>query len=149
MFFCGSTGWQQFFDCKIFMDTKTAFVLLYRRTPIASIGFCVKKHHLLIVQLQGVFGEEKVLSVFKWERLLVAFLLDLAKALSFRKVLMNSSYQCAYNPLTNDEIETVYLPEGFEERVQRLKMRYDVTAKRMGFKQLKPGGCHVYSLSSS
>ncbi len=114
-----------------------------RPRAIACIGFNIDAYDeevVIIKQLQAAAQEglrnshiefyeftRESLRGIKWERMLVAILLDLVFEKGFKRVEMiraeqSKWYAYPYNPIsTAADIRS------------RMKMRYDVTAKRMGF----------------
>lgn len=117
---------------------------LWRRPcAIACIGFnsdAYDEELIIIKQLQAATQEglrnshiefheftRESLKGIKWERMLVTILLDLVFQNGFQRVKMiraeqSKWYEFPYNPISNAA-----------DIRSRMKMRYDVTAKRMGF----------------
>lgn len=105
---------------------------LKKKKVLASLGFEVSEDTLIIEQLQGVKGNHNLLQPFRWEQMLVAVCIEWAKKNRARSVAMLPSRR---NPWWQEECpnlsaETV---EMIRTRQQRLHIRYDVTAQRMGF----------------
>lgn len=80
----------------------------------------------VIRQIQGVHGFDEVLKMFRWEKMLVQAVIDLART-------ERVSYVHVVKAVKNKWRASVG-----ESGLQRLHIRYDVTAKRMGFKE---SGC--------
>jgi len=76
----------------------------------------------VIRQIQGVRGQDELLRVIRWEKMLVQAVIDIAKSgqVSYVHVVKASKNKWRAN-LGKSGCERIYL-------------RYDVTAKRMGFK---------------
>lgn len=119
-----------------FWDTPHGIVLLCDGEPIACIGFVkekVEQHSLIeIQQIQGIYGKKEDLSVVQWERLLVTFVLELARMNGkFREVRIQSArhnkWQAGY-------------------RVNVLGQRYDGTARALKFKRDKEDGNWMFPL---
>ena len=87
---------------------------------IACIGFdVVGPSSILVKQIQGVSGQSDILKNFKWERMLVKMVMDWARNAGFQTVkIINSKSNGWYN----------------QQRAESLFMKYDVTARRSGFK---------------
>ncbi|MFB6088430.1 MAG: hypothetical protein ABEK36_01485 [Candidatus Aenigmatarchaeota archaeon] len=88
--------------------------------PLALCGFDVdmKERIMEIRQLQGVKDKQEELRPIQWERMLVKIATDCAEEHGFREARIQPAKHNKYlGKISKD----------------RLKMRYDVTAKRMGF----------------
>ena len=94
-----------------------------RDTAIACIGFNVddtlNPSVCTVVQIQGVRGKECDLMSFKWERMLVKLAIDWARGMGVKtmKVVMSVNQRWYY-----------------ESKKDSFYMKYDVTARRSGFK---------------
>lgn len=115
----------------IFFDAAYSFVLIKSGKAICSIGFNIDRDNNIIIvkQIQGVKGMQKELSPFRWEKMLLQILIDWAKQYSFKRI---------------DVIRSVDSEWQNEANAQDLYIKYDVTARRMGFIYNKK--LEVYSL---
>lgn len=85
---------------------------------LACIGFDVVRNRVIVTQIQGSRGKRKTLSLVKWERMLLAILIDWAKKNKFRQIkVIRAKDQNWYQT----------------HRAQQMFMHYDVTARRSGF----------------
>ncbi|OGE77664.1 MAG: hypothetical protein A2751_00560 [Candidatus Doudnabacteria bacterium RIFCSPHIGHO2_01_FULL_46_14] len=91
---------------------------------LCCIGFDVQKvtkSEIVVKQIQGSFGKEGLLRLFKWERMMLKVLTDWASQNGFKKIWVimakNSFYYNRYG----------------EDRKKRMYMHYDITARRSGF----------------
>lgn len=122
------------------MDAPIQFMLAYhgegRTIGLANIGFDfdMVRRNILVKQLQAQrFGWLEGSSQFKdiknsianlrWEKLMVQAVLDWAAKYRFDKVKIREAKN------------NLWVGRETPERNQRIKMHYDVTAKRMGFKK--------------
>lgn len=110
----------------IYTDAPYNFALVKRKKPICNIAFTVRKYDesiILVRQIQGVPGRQKELRPFRWEKMLLQILIDWAKQNGFKRIdVVRAKDTGWYNKHENTE------------RNKRLYMKYDVTARRMGFK---------------
>lgn len=109
----------------IYVDATYNLALLKGEKPICSIGFKARRTTIptiLVKQIQGVKNRGGELYPFRWEKMLLQILIDWAKQNGFERIdvirAKHSTWHSKYN----------------EERNERMYMKYDVTAKRMGFK---------------
>lgn len=121
----------------IYFDTHYNFVLLHDREPICSIGFnrrFIERSTIFVKQIQGVRGKQKELSPFRWEKMLLQILIDWARKNRFKRInvirSVDHEYYSAYD----------------EEKNRRMHMKYDVTARRMGFKYDEKRGVYYAQL---
>ncbi len=104
---------------RIWWDSPLGVVLWRDERAIACAGFRLEKTDLVIEQLQGVRGCFEELKPVRWERMLVALLTAEAQRIRCRNVaIVPGRWNRYYNYLTN---------------AADYKLRYDVTARRMGF----------------
>ncbi|MEK7151195.1 MAG: hypothetical protein AAB784_00570 [Patescibacteria group bacterium] len=107
----------------------------------AVLGFKVTAASLNIIQIQGLkfvqkhnnFIDDQIKSMLqslKWERLLVSFAENWAIKNGFRRAKIQKAESNAWF-IDMKKYESVYIG-----RNDRLKMHYDVTAKRSGYKSL-------------
>ena len=104
----------------VYQDATYTLVLTYDNEAIACIGFeVVDGSAILIKQIQGVKGRLTILKYFRWEKMLLNIAMDWAKNAGFKAVkIIRGESSGWYSP---------YL-------AQSLFMKYDVTARRSGFK---------------
>ncbi|OGN02377.1 MAG: hypothetical protein A2655_01435 [Candidatus Yanofskybacteria bacterium RIFCSPHIGHO2_01_FULL_43_42] len=87
---------------------------------LACIGFDIDGNRVIVKQIQGNPGKGEILCLFKWERMLLAILIDWAKQSSFDQIrVIRAQDQSWYRTDS--------------ERAKRMFMHYDVTARRSGF----------------
>lgn len=121
---------------KIYRDAEYSFILtakikiLGKKSilAISSLAFDIPEKtnkSILIKQIQGVRGRRIFLRSFRLEKMLIEIATDWARKNSFSKVMIQSAKKnCWYNSSN-------------EKRKKRLHLKYDVTAKRCGFKYNK------------
>ncbi|MBI2057637.1 MAG: hypothetical protein HYT63_01480 [Candidatus Yanofskybacteria bacterium] len=134
--------------CAFRYDATFYFILWYTykeyKTGICLLGFKIRGDKLFVVQIQGLRIDydffcnrnnedikktlKLIMSSLKWERLLVKIAEDWARKMGFRKI---GILQAKHNEYFRKD-PTV---EWAIARNNRLKMRYDVTAERMGYKK--------------
>ncbi len=133
------------YDDDIYYDALYNIVLCHEEKPIALLSFEVSDEVVLIKQLQGLtilmqdrqpiaWTNEK-LEQLRWERMLVMITEDMIRGLGFEELQI----QKAKN---NRWINRQYNVDRFE----RLYMRYDIAAKRMGFREDHEKDCWVLPL---
>ena len=134
--------------CAFRYDATFYFILWYTykkyKTGICLLGFKIRGDKLLIVQIQGLridydlFSDRKedvkktikpIMSSLKWERLLVKVVEDWARKMDFKKI---GILQAKHNEYFVNETEAI---DWQITRNDRLKMHYDVTAERMGYRK--------------
>lgn len=120
-------GVNEYNEFDIYFDTIFGFTLIetkkYRPKMIlglAAIGFEVntKERIVTIRQIQGHPGRKKELQNLRWEKMLIVVVVDWAKQNRFKRVQIQRAKNNKY-----------YLG-----REKEFHLRYDVTAKRSGFK---------------
>lgn len=96
----------------------------------------LKAKDLLICQLQGrtYYGQGAVLSEFHWERLLVGLVAEWAYQVGFPRLLLLPSEHNYWPNVQDNYRGTPFL-------------RYDVTARRLGFQRESPSAPYVLLLS--
>lgn len=99
-------------------DAHYSFVLCYDEESIACISFDAQRGAILVPQIQGKFGSHDKLQPLKWERALLALVLDWAENNSIPEVRVTPYHKNIYEMVRSDE---------------RFKLLYDVTARRSGF----------------
>ena len=99
---------------------------------IACIGFVISGSVVHIQQIQGARHRQEELRPLRWEKLLVKIVVEIARQLRFKTVEILPAERNDY-----------YIPSDRYLKMRRstkkdwqklLKLRYDVTAKRLGFK---------------
>ncbi|MHB1086611.1 MAG: hypothetical protein ACYCZ0_02575 [Minisyncoccota bacterium] len=96
---------------------------------IAFVGFEIENAALQIQQLQGQKGSSELLRPLRWEHLLVSAIVELAKVAT----------ECQEVHIPRAASLTFYsFPMGLsvsrKEFEKSMRLRYDTTAKRLGFK---------------
>jgi len=105
-----------------FWDAPYGFCFLYKGMPIACVSFTIGEDYVCIWQLQGRSGCEHLLAPFRWERFFTAVVIEAAKRLGWKQVRMIAAFQSKWYKQWHNPSP---------QRCQRMKMRYDTTAKRM------------------
>ena len=103
-----------------------------RESAIACIGFEINQKDMLVKQIQGVQGMKDQLNHIQWEKFLLKLVEDLALANNFEKVKVIPGNKNKWYNAHHAEI---------------FHMRYDVTAKRSGFKFCPKEECYVKQLA--
>lgn len=132
-----------FFDLPSRIDTPYQFILTYKTESgetvgVASVGFSYNQDNkeVCIDQIQAIRIDRseatkessKIISGIRWEKMLVNILEDVGHQLNLKTIkILKSPYNEWRYEEENDS-------EWRKEHNDRLKMRYDTTAKRMGFK---------------
>ena len=124
-----------------FYDAKFAFILATLWRPLACIAFDVypRSGRICIRQIQGKGGVKSKLSLFRWEKFLVFCVLEYARKNGFKEVFIQAAKANRWKEKNAQSLAEI------SERSERLKKRYDVTAKRMGFKP-DANKCHYVKL---
>ncbi|MBI4812698.1 hypothetical protein HY798_04695 [Candidatus Falkowbacteria bacterium] len=86
---------------------------------LACVGFTIEKSIIHIRQIQGARYRQEELLPLRWEKLLVKVVIEIARQLGFKTVEILPAEKNEWRDLIS---------------YSQLKLRYDVTAKRMGFK---------------
>ncbi len=94
------------------------------KDPICNIGFDLEKdsNFIIVKQIQGVRGRQKEFSSLRWEKMLLQIVIDWAKQNGLKKVSVIRS------------VDSGWYRKADTARCERMYMKYDVTARRMGFK---------------
>ena len=130
-------GYGRFY--RVYSDAQYTLTLTYQGgeydenlNAVASIGFEVGGPSTIIVkQIQGVSGKDSILKHLKWERMLLTILMDWAKNAGFKTVkIIQAKSSHWYSSARHDS----------------LFMKYDVTARRSGFKFNQADETYVRSL---
>lgn len=98
---------------------------------LSCIGFNVEAGQIVVRQIQGNPGKGEILRLFKWERMLLAILTDWARQSGFSQIKVIQAK------------DSGWYREYAEERIKRMFMHYDVTAKRSGFSFDQSSGQYV------
>ena len=119
-----------------YYDASEAFLLSLGEDVLACIAFEIDQEGstVYIKQIQSKLGPGLALSFFKWERLLVGVVTDWARKSGFREVHVQPA------------VKNKYWSETDEERNARFRIRYDVTAKRLGFRYDSERECFAKTL---
>ncbi len=117
-----------------YFDTTFNFCLTYDNELIASVGFDVRDGQMFIGQIQGIRGNGDLLSRFKWTQALVRYAIDWAE--------LNEVPQVCVISVDNNEWANKH---GHLKKEQG-KMLYDVTARRLGFKNRDENGNYIMDL---
>ena len=121
-------GWER--TEHVFRDEPFGFLLRYNRTPIAGIGFALKERAVIIGQIQGVQGCARELRMLRWERMLVAIVVDWARAHGFLIIKIRRAEHNGYYFKENPRRD---LDKREIARNASLKRRYNGTARACGF----------------
>lgn len=102
--------------------------------PIALISFDIEEDSdtVVIWQIQGVKGAVQFLKPIRWEKMLVKVIVNWAKEHNFRNVEIADVEELRFYPQKYNRDSPLEWWE--EELAKRMKFRYTVTAKRLGFK---------------
>lgn len=108
----------------IFVDAVYSLVLFKGTNPVCNIGFNLGEDNssILVKQIQGIQGKHKELSSLRWEKILLQIVVDWARRNNLKKVSVIRSVDSDWHNSSN------------KERCERMYIKYDVTARRMGFK---------------
>lgn len=107
----------------IYVDAVFSFILFKDKNPIANIGFNIEADNsILVKQIQGVRGRQDELGFLRWEKMLLQIVMDWARRNKFKKISVIRS------------IDSKWHRDYDKERRERMYLKYDVTARRMGFK---------------
>ncbi len=121
------------YDGRLYFETNRGLKLMHAqggvKQAIAFVGFDIENDAMQIRQLQGKRGFAHLLQPLRWEHLLVRAIVELAKRAS----------DCTEVHMPRAASLTFYdFPMGLsvprEAFHQTMKLRYDTTAKRLGFK---------------
>ena len=123
----------------IYWDAPRGIVLAYKYfvndraeyRGIACIGFNINESTVHIRQIQGARYRHEELAPLRWEKLLVKVVIEIAQRLEFKMVEILPAKKNEWLNLGN---------------ASQLKLRYDVTAKRIGFKWNPQKQVYEYSL---
>lgn len=125
-----------------FVFTKRELISMhpyYKSNALACIGFEPKQDGSLIIkQIQGVKGKHEDLSLFRWEKMLINIVMEWARANHFKivKIIQAKDSMWACNCKVPDC-----------KRDNSMRLHYDVTAKRLGFKFDKVTSCYAMEIA--
>lgn len=112
-----------------YFDSAYNFCLTYEKGLIGSLGFTPDEGSILINQIQGAKGKQELLKPFKWTKALLAYAVDWAQRNNIPSVIVQSA--------KNNHWRQKLAKQGRD--LHQLKMLYDVTAQRSGFKLNEDG----------
>lgn len=123
----------------IYSDTDYMMVLAYKekgsfkKRGVACVGFdVIDTSTIFIKQIQGVRGELAILQNFRWEKMLLQILMVWARNAGFKSMrVIRGKSNSWYN----------------SNRDQNFFMKYDVTARRSGFKFDEKGQVYILNLA--
>ncbi len=132
---------QRFWAKGLYRVTPYAFVLLKDENPIACIGVDVESETMLKVkQLQAVPEQREAHSVLRWEKMFLKVIEDWGQRHGFNEAGVTKAEDTDW---WNKKIPDL------DRHRQALKMRFDITAKRSGYKFDKKRNCFVKKLGDS
>ncbi len=111
---------------------------------IAYISFKIESGPIHINQLQGMPGRQKELFPLRWEKMLYQLVIEIARRLNFKMVEILPAEQNDYYIPSTRLLKLRHTT--IKDWRQSLKLRYDVTAKRMGFKWNTEKRVYEYAL---
>jgi len=120
-----------------YFDTKFNFCLTYDGQLIASVGFDAAQDRMYIWQIQGIRGNRDKLKPIKWERALASYAVQWAEKHGIPEVSIVS--------VDNNKWANMH---GHLDK-KHGKMIYDVTAKRIGFRDKDADGNYIKQLDVS
>lgn len=118
----------------LYLDQQSQTNICLKSNYLACIGFDVDNSQIIVRQIQGNPGKKEILQLFKWERMLLAILINWAESNEFNQIRIIQAK------------DSGWYREYEKERSQRMFMHYDVTARRSGFSFDQPSGQYVKSL---
>ncbi len=131
----------------ICQDANYAYVLSKRYdhdfVTAALMGFDINDFVADIRQIQGAYSRHYALKPFRWERMLLRIALDEFSEEGFS--------QARIQPAEKNKYWLLPFPDDgrridIEEHRSRLRLRYNVTARRSGFRFDEQLGCYVRDL---
>jgi len=125
-----------------YYDAHEAFVLRTLWGACACIAFDIypELSRVCVRQIQGKKGTELFLSRLRWEKFLLDYATQWAHRNRFKEIWVQSSRLNKWCPKVGDDLWV-------EREQKKFKLRYDVTAKRMGFKFDEYSGHYIKSLT--
>ena len=109
----------------IYADAEYGFILRKKGQVLASIWFSIdfNRKTLSVMQIHGKKGEKEELANFRWERMLVNYVMHWARQCDFEEMYIIKSEKQRWFSKVSDEVK------------KRFHVVYDITAKREGFRQ--------------
>lgn len=116
-------------------DAKYSILLdKFGHGSIALIGFDIDDDIVLVKQIQGRQGYKEHLTPLKWERMLLAVVVQVARQSGLKEVRVQPAHKNKWHTVNERATNG------------RGKMLYDVTARRSGFKFDKEADCFRLAL---
>jgi len=116
-----------------YLDAEFNMCITHGESLVALLGFEIWDMKMTIQQIQGIRAKASLLSPFRWEKALVTYAVDWARNNDIDEVILvsakNNSHILAEPPI----------PE-------RYRLRYDVTARRCGFRKDPESGNYILNL---
>lgn len=125
----------------IYLDAPLGIAIWNTRSPVIGMGVEIKAGFLCIRQLQGVPRRRVPDSARDWPRRFVRVCMRFARLTGLKGVRLYRAHTCSY--YWNPELtlpESASRKEFLQAYRQRMRRRYDGTARQMGFKMLKNYG---------
>ncbi|MBI5224081.1 hypothetical protein HY990_06705 [Candidatus Micrarchaeota archaeon] len=108
-----------------YYDKHLAAVITKDERPLACASYDDRDGVLTISQIQGTYGEEELQKNLRWEKALIFAIEELAKKMPWvRKLVVIGAKNSMYSEV-----------KGLSEPGEEGYLRYDVTARRCGFKK--------------
>lgn len=117
----------------LYRDTPYGFILCRGSVAVACVGFHTANDAVIIRQIQGAYGQSETLVGLRWERMLVALVIDWAREVGFSRVKIQRG-ECNGYYSGGRSSSLPALPAICAEQNRRLKRRYNGTARACGFK---------------
>jgi hypothetical protein len=126
----------------IFRDTRLGFELVLVHFPedlvLACVGYTLGLNGTVTIkQIQGKKDSDGSLATLKWERMLLEIVINQAGKSGFQEVRVQKAE------------DNRWWPRVSEPTRERLRFRYDATAKRRGFRYDNGSGFYVLDLNGS
>lgn len=136
-------GYSRKYGKLVFLDGPHALVLEDSANPgrpLAVAGLQISPQEIVIRQIQGIKGQEdKLKQIGRWEKSLVSLVEEAARTMGVSRVRVVAARQ---NGWVSSRIRLGLMDEN------SAKLRYDVTAKRMGYRWDKTQGNWVKELGT-
>ena len=129
-------------------DAENSLALYWRRrNPMAILGFEYRERGIWINQIQGKCGLPGMRPPKKWERMLLEAAINLAREQGLSEVQVQRAEKNKWYK-TRWAMHEINEKTGKCKRQEGLKMRYDVTPKRRGFR-LNEKGVWILQLATA
>lgn len=115
-----------------YYDADFNFCMTYHGRLVASLGFDAEYRRMYITQIQGHQGAGEILKPFKWERALAAYAVRFAENNNIPEVAIQPASKNSWQ--IRNEVRMLNGDNHDPSLESRLKMLYDITAERSGFK---------------